>query len=58
MTLGAAHLMETILFSVADTDAGAFGAASAQLLLVAVIAAYIRAPGASTIDTLVASRYE
>jgi ABC-type antimicrobial peptide transport system permease subunit len=56
--LGAAHLMEAMLFGVSATDAGTFAAASALLLVVAAVAAYIPARRASRTDPLVALRYE
>jgi predicted permease len=56
--LAVTRLMTAILFGVSPTDAGAFGASAAILILVAVIASYVPARRASRVDPLVALRYE
>jgi predicted permease len=56
--LGAAHLMEAMLFGVSATDTGTFAASSTLLLVVAAVASYIPARRASRTDPLVALRYE
>jgi putative ABC transport system permease protein len=56
--LALTRLMSALLFGVSPTDAGAFTASAAILILVAVIASYVPARRASRVDPLVALRYE
>jgi putative ABC transport system permease protein len=56
--LALTQLMSALLFGVSPTDAGAFTASAAILILVAVIASYVPARRASRVDPLVALRYE
>ncbi|MPZ21637.1 MAG: FtsX-like permease family protein [Luteitalea sp.] len=56
--LGAAHLMEAMLFGVSPTDAATFVAASVLLIMVAAVAAYVPVRRASKIDPQVALRSE
>jgi putative ABC transport system permease protein len=52
------RLMSALLFGVSPTDAGAFTASAAILILVAVLASYVPARRATRVDPLVALRYE
>jgi putative ABC transport system permease protein len=52
------RLMSTLLFAVAPTDSLTYGAVSAMLIAVALIACYIPARRATKVDPLIALRSE
>jgi putative ABC transport system permease protein len=55
---GVTHVLQKFLFDVTPTDAATFAAVSALLVLVALAATYIPARRATTVDPMVALRYE
>jgi ABC-type antimicrobial peptide transport system permease subunit len=58
MALGATRLLGAFLFGVATTDLVAFFAAGALLVIAALVASWIPARRAATVDPLVALRAE
>ena len=57
-SLGLTRLIESQLYGVAATDPATFAAVSAVLIGVALLAAYIPAQRAATVDPLVSIRHE
>ncbi|MGH9720133.1 MAG: hypothetical protein ACRD8O_07970 [Bryobacteraceae bacterium] len=58
LALAGARLIASFLYGLNPTDAGTLVAATALLLFVAAIAAYLPARRATRVDPLVALRYE
>jgi putative ABC transport system permease protein len=56
--VGATRVLKTLLFEVAPTDLLTYASLSALLFLVALLASYIPARRATTVDPMVALRYE
>jgi ABC-type antimicrobial peptide transport system permease subunit len=58
LTLGAERLIKSVLFGVSPLDAGTLAAAVAVLAVVSMLAAYLPAKRAASIDPLEAMRIE
>jgi putative ABC transport system permease protein len=56
--LGATRVLKNLLFDVTPTDLATYASLSALLFLIALFASFIPARRATTVDPMVALRYE